>query len=723
MWLLAATEGAAALLSEHQVLVLLVQLALLVGIARLMGGILKLAGQPAVVGELLAGIALGPSLFGALAPDTWNWLFGDSVVQATMFGLSWLGVIFLLIVIGFETDLGIINRFKGAAVAVSAGGLLAPLAVVFFLIQRAPLDWRGEAVEPFVFAGFFALSMSVAALPVVAKILQDLGFLRRNFGQITLAAGMTMDAIGWLLLAALAGIAQDGFDPVALGTSFGGLVVFVVLMAGLGRRFLDWIMRLVMDRGSSLTAALTVTIVAALVGGIITQWLRLEAILGAFLVGIVLATLRHQMDGVGHTIEVITSSFFAPIFFAFSGLRVDVRLLASAEAAIWTAGIIGAAVLAKVIGTLVFGRLGGIRGREGLALGSGLSALGAMGIVVAIVGINLGVVSETGYTVMVVAAITTSVLAPQLLKLVVRGWEIPAEERARLEREELMAEAEILSSRRVLLPTRGGRNSRFAAELMTRVLEDVEVTVLAVDIETSRWRRMLRRTSTERAQPDDVMEALVDHNHRLVRRVAPDAAGAIAAEARLGYDLVVLGASEEERDGVGGLFSNVVDGVLARIGLPVVVVRTPTAHDMVEPRSVLVPVVPTRASRAAEELAYSIASELGGSATAVHIVVRTESQGLVIDEHQVEQAIEVGRELIVTSEALAARLGVTLESDVATATHPETEIVRRAADGFDLLVVGASNRLMSDRSYLGHRVRYIIEHSAVPVVVVAIPST
>lgn len=730
MPLLLAAEGPNALLTEHQVLIFFIQLALLVGVARIMGGLMKLAGQPAVVGELLAGIALGPSLFGSLAPGVWTEVFGDDIVQAGVFGLSWLGVIFLLIVIGFETDLGIMSRFKTAALAVSAGGLVTPLVAVYFLAQHAPGSFRGAGVEPLVFGGFMALSLSVAALPVVAKILQDLNFLRRNFGQITLAAGMTMDAIGWLLLAALAGIAQDGFDPVALGTSFGGLVIFVVVVATIGRRFLDWIMRLVLDRGSSITAAMTITVVAALAGGIVTQWLRLEAILGAFLVGIVLATLRHQMEGVGHTIEVVTSSFFAPIFFAFSGLRVDIGLLGSIEAAGWAAALIGAALAAKIIGTLLFGRLGGILWREGLALGAGLSALGAMGIVVAIVGINLGVVSETGYTVMVVAAITTSLLAPQLLKLAVRGWEIPPEEKARLDREELVAQAEILSSRRVLLPTRGGRNSRFAASLMLQILDDVEITVLAIDIETSRWRRLIRRSMEERPQPDDVLEVLEGSGHRLVRRVAADASAAIADEARLGYDLVVLGASEDEREGIGGLFSNVVDGVLARVEVPVVVVRTPKDHDLEggdsgpdRPPAVLVPVVATRASRAAEELAYSIARELEGSATALHVIVRQDGQGLALDEHQTEDAQVVGKDLLGTSLELASRLGIEVTTDIEQAAHPEATIVDRAASGFDLLVIGASNRLMSDRAYLGHRARYIIENSLVPVVVVAIPAT
>jgi Kef-type K+ transport system membrane component KefB len=209
-----AAEGGAvaAPLGEHEVLVFLVQLALLVGVARFFGWVMKSIGQPAVVGEILAGVALGPTLFGRLAPEAFDWVFGESTVTSVIFGISWLGVIMLLVVIGFETDLGIIARFRKAALSVSAGAFLVPLAAATALAFAVPdtLVGSGSAggggVDRPVFAGFMALALSVSALPVVAKILQDLGYLRRNFGQVTLAAGMTMDAVGWLILATLSGI-------------------------------------------------------------------------------------------------------------------------------------------------------------------------------------------------------------------------------------------------------------------------------------------------------------------------------------------------------------------------------------------------------------------------------------------------------------------------------------------------------------------------------------
>ena len=715
--------GGAAPLSEHEVLVFLVQLVLLIGIARALGGLMKQLGQPSVVGELLAGVLLGPSLFGRVAPGAFDWVFGEETVTSVIFGLSWLGVIMLLVVIGFETDLAIIARFRTAALGVSAGALLLPLGVVAGLSFLVPTSFIGEGTATGVFAGFFALALSVSALPVVAKILQDLGFMRRNFGQITLAAGMTMDAVGWLFLAALSGIAQDGFDPVLMAQSFGGLVVFLALLVTVGRWALDGLMRWVMARGSSLSAALTISLVAAFTGGLVTQALRLEAILGAFIVGILLATLRHQLPQVEHVLETTTAAIFAPIFFAFSGLRVDVGLLNDASAISWSVGQTVVAIAAKILGTIGGGFFAGIRGREALALGSGLSALGAMGIVVAIVGLNLGVVSETGYTVMVIVAIVTSLIAPQLLKFVVKGWEVPADEKIRLDREELVATSEILGSKRVLIPTRGGASSRYAARLISSILDDPEITVLAVDVKSARFRRRLIGGSSD---PTDVIDQLSGVRHRLLRKTAADPAEAIAREARLGYDLVVIGASEADAE--GGMFSNVVDRVLAGVDIPTVVVRFPEVFGEIPeelPHHVLVPVAATRASRAAEELAYSIVGKTGGRATAIHIVNRPEGQGVMLEQNPaVEGAIRTGQAMVGTAAAFGGKLGVMVETAVRVAPNAEAEIVEFAnTRDVDLAVIGAASRPMSNQPFFGHRVTYMIEHSEVPIMIIALPST
>lgn len=715
-------QSSLAPLSEHEVLVFLVQLVLLVGVARFFGWVMKSIGQPPVVGELIAGVVLGPTVFGRVAPLSHQWVFGEATVTSVVFGLAWLGVIVLMVVIGFETDLAIINRYRGAALSVAAGALLLPLAATGAAAFVVPESFVGTGFDRPVFAGFFALAFSVSALPVVAKILSDLGYLRRNFGQITLAAGMTMDATGWLALAALSGIALEGFRPGRLLVSFGGLVAFVILGFTVIRWFLDWLFRFVMSRGSSTTAALSITLVATLIGGGVTQALQLEAILGAYLVGILVAGLRHQLPQVRSILETITAAFFAPVFFAFSGLRVDIGLLDTPTVALWTIGLIGLAVVTKIMGTMIGGFFAGIRGREALALGSGLAALGAMGVVVAIVALNIGVVSVTGYTVMVLAALVTSLLSPQLLKLVVGGWEVPEEEAQRLEAEEVKESSEILGADRILIPTRGGANSRYAAQLVKSVFPESELTVLVVDLAKPRsWIKLFRQeVEGTPADPSDVLAQVPEA--RTINRVDRDPAAAIAREAALGYELVVMGATETGE----GTFSSVIDRVLASIEVPSVVVRFPADQRPSEalPDRVLVPVTATRSTRAAEEFAYSVAKAADGRTFALHVVNRPEGQGMMLEGPAIEEGMQAGQELVAAAAQFGDKLGVNVDTGVRVAPNAEEEIVQFANSGaFDLLVIGAATRALTDRPFYGHRVSYILSEARLPVAVVSLPPT
>lgn len=710
-------------LDEHQVLVMLVQVALLVGLARIMGGLAGRMGQPPVVGELLAGIVLGPSVFRLLWPDGYGWVFGGghTTVDAVVFGLAWIGVILLLLALGYETDLAIIGRFRRASIGVSAGSALIPFVVFFGVAFLVPSEFVGGS-GMMLFAAFFALALSVSALPVVAKILSDLGFLRRDFGQITLAAGMTMDAVGWLILAALSGVALQGsLDVSALITSFAGLVIFLVAAATVGRWALDRLFRMALRGGSSVAAALTVMVVAGLVGGAITQALRLEAILGAFIVGILLGVTRHQLPRAREVLESMTIGFFAPVFFAYSGLRVDFTSLDGA-AAWWLAGVVVLAIAAKVGGTWIGARIGGLDSHQGVVLGAGLSALGAMGIVVAIIGLNLGVLAESSFTVLVMTALITSISAPQFLRLAVRGRDVPEEERRRLEEESLREQSLILGSHRILVPTRGGANSAFAARLLAAAFPRAEVTVLVVEGTSPTVMGRLLRRHEYAADPSEVIDALTGLQHRLVRKRSHDPVTSIVAESVLGYDLLVLGASEDDSD-ERGMFSTVVDRSLARTRLPVVIVRTVGGAPGDLPHRFLVPVSTELSTRAAEELAYAIARSTQGDVTALHVVNRPSGQGMMMETAMEFEARRDAAELVAEAAGLGARLGVSVEPLIRVAPNAVDEILSVAASGgFDMLVLGTSTRPLTDRPFLGHGTSYMIEHSPIPVVIVGLPA-
>jgi Kef-type K+ transport system membrane component KefB len=713
-------------LNEHQILIFLVQIILLVGMARLLGGLMKRLHQPPVVGELLAGVVLGPSLFGVVAGEAHEWVFvAEPVVNSATFGLAWLGVVFLLVVMGYETDLAIIVRFRRTALAVAAGSLILPMVATGGLGLFLAGDLSGVAEpQPWVFAAFFALALSVSALPVVGKILSDLGLLRRNFGQVTLAAAMAKDAVGWLILAVLSGAAVAGVQLDSIAVSFGGLAVFVVLVFTIGRLLLDGLFRWVLARGSDVVVGFSIAAVVALAGGAVTQALGVEAILGAYLVGLTMSRLRHQLPQVRDRFEMITAAFFAPIFFAVSGLRVDLNALADRRTALWTVAVIVVAVAAKIGGTVLSGRITGVGVREGIALGTGLSPLGVMGVVVAIVGFNIGVLDEAAFTILILAAMVTSLIAPAMLRWAVSRWDPPAEEADRLEREALLDTAEILGTSRILLPTRGGLNSVYAARLVSAAFTDAEVTVLVIDVPRRSGARLwMRGWAGAASDHQPVLDALGETEVREIRRVGLDPADVIIEESRLGYDLLLMGASQG--DGSSSLISNVVERVLreTQIRTAIVQVADDGSVPPPSPRNVLVPVSASRSSRAAEELGYSIAQAAGGRAIALHVIDRPDGEGVFIPGGSIEAARTTAEEMLMEARAFGERLGIQVETHIKVAANAEQEILNFARDeSMDLLILGTSNRPLTNRPFFGHRISYMAENATGPMVIVALQS-
>ena len=270
--------------SEHQVLVFLVQLAVLLALARLLGQACKRLGQPAVVGELAAGVLVGPSVLGRISPDAFDWLFpADSVQSGMLFTVGWLGVMLLLVTTGFETDLTLIGRLGRAVLWVTVGSLVIPFAFGVGGGALIPDTFLTVGEDRVIFALFLATALTISSLPVIATILADLRLLRRNFGQLTIAAGMANDVVGWILLGLIAGLVSTGqFEVGDFLTTLGGLVVFLVIAVALGQRIVDRAL-LAMRRTSVGTAGwLTMAIVISVGLGAITQALGVEAVLGAF---------------------------------------------------------------------------------------------------------------------------------------------------------------------------------------------------------------------------------------------------------------------------------------------------------------------------------------------------------------------------------------------------------------------------------------------------------
>lgn len=704
-------------LTEHQLLVFWAQLLVLVATARLFGSVMRRFGLPGVIGELAAGLVLGPSVFGRVWEDGFEWFLPDDPVQSGMLqSVAWLGVGLLLILTGFETDLGLIGRQGRAAVLVSAGSLLVPFAGGLAVGFALPDLFVGEGAERTVFALFIATALAVSSLAVVAKILSELGFMRRDFGQLTVAVGMANDLVGWILLGIITGLAVEGTVSLgAIATKVIGIAVIGALAFTVGQRVVDRTLRRVRRRGENLEGALTVTLIFALLLGVATQWLGVEALLGMFIAGVVLARSRFQQERVVATLETLTLTFFAPLFFATAGLRVDLGLLAEGEALVWAAVVVVVALVTKFVGAYLGGRVASLTRRESVALGAGLNARGALEIIIATVGLGLGVLNETAFTAVVLVPIITSLAASGLLRLAVRGWSGTSEEQARLEREEALSRNVVVREQRILLPSRGTANSIAAAQVLHFAWPpEAEVTVVSVG----------DGHAEESLQP--LVDVLHDRTVELTRIQGDDPAAEILAEAQLGYGVIGVGASDvARRDGV---VTPLVDRLLAGSPVPVVIVRRARNLDRPLPGAftrAVVPVTGSPSSRAAQEVAGNLSAQLGTELLLTHVTVprpataRARAPGGVLWRYETRSVGAVGAGLLERARGHAHELGARARVAEQHGDNPAEEILELAErEEADLVVVGATVRRLDDRPFLGHTVEAVLERSDATVVVV-----
>lgn len=405
-------------LDEHSLLVLWCQILVVLFFARAGGHFARRAGMPRVIGELLAGVALGPSLLGQVWPGGFSWLFPASERQAgLLLGLAWVGIVFLLGMTGAEVDLSTIKRQGRAATLVTIGSLGLPLAVGALVGSILPEFFLGAGAERSVFLMFFAVAFAISSLPVAARILADLGLIDRPFAQVALGVATINDIVGWLLLGVVVGIAESGaFELAPLVTAIVAVVVTGLVVVRFGSAALDRVLTAVEERDGGPAAEITLVVLTLVAVGTITQAVGIEVVIGAFIAGIAIGGSRLAHSTGFKSMEWMTNGIFAPLFFAVAGVRVDLTHLADPEVALWAVVVTLAATVAKVLGSYIGGRAGGVDRRDALGLGASLNARGALEIVVATVGLSLGVIDNRAYTVIVVMALVTTALTGPVLK-------------------------------------------------------------------------------------------------------------------------------------------------------------------------------------------------------------------------------------------------------------------------------------------------------------------
>jgi Kef-type K+ transport system membrane component KefB len=581
-----------------------------------------------------------------------------------------------------------------------------------------PTSLVGGRATRTAFVLFIALALSISSLPVIAKILDELGFMRRNFGQVTVAVGMVNDLVGWLGLGVVAAIGGTRVLSVgAVAFPIVAIVVVLALGALFGQRAVDMLLRRVRRIGGNETDAVSAVVLVAFALAVVLQAVRSDAVLGTYIAGILVGRSRFFQRGTRQHIESMTAGVFAPIFFATAGLRIDLAGLGRHSGLMWAAVILGVAVVSKVAGAFGGARLARLPAREGLAMAVGLNCRGAVEIVIATVGLSLGVLSASAYTAIVLMAIITSLIAPPLLRAVVRDWEGSPEEQARLEREESLARNLLVRPGRLLVVVEPGRAALEAARVVDAVWPpEVAATALLVG---------------DAPESPELVEAMQQRELE-IRRGESDGAQAVLDEARLGYSVIALGSgavSAEEAEGdEAALVSPLADAVLSETSLPVVIVRQERNGERVPLRfrRVLLPVAGGPASRTAEEIAYNLARTMSTSVVVTHVMHRRHERtpALAGARRNHEQPARAANGVVRQALAHAQEHDVPTRTSLRAGPSPAQEIVEEAvAAGADLVVMGTTIRSLEGRPFLGHTVEHVLHTADQAVVVVATPET
>ncbi|AWN53269.1 cation:proton antiporter [Methylobacterium sp. 17Sr1-1] len=689
--------------------VLVVQIVLLLTVGRLLGEAMLRVGQPAVMGQLLAGILLGPSFLGAVWPEAQHWLFPPGRDQkALLDGIAQLGILLLLLMTGMETDLALVRKVRRAALSVSVTGVAVPFGCGFLLGWFLPETMLPHPELRLVTALFLGTALAISSVKIVAMVVREMDFLRRNVGQVIVASAIIDDTIGWVIIAVIFSLAQGGtIDPWEVGRSLAGTLVFLGLSLTVGRRLVFLLIRWANDALQSEAAVITAILVLMGVLALITQAIGVHTVLGAFVAGLLVGQSPILTKRIDEQLRGVVTALFAPIFFGLAGLSADLTILRDPRLLLLTLGLIAIASLGKFAGAFAGGLLGGLRRPESLALACGMNARGSTEVIVASIGLGMGALSQDLFTMIVAMALITTLAMPPTLRWALHRLPLRGEEKERLEREAAEERGFVANLERLLVAADDGAKGRFAARIAGLVAGSRGMPVTVVRLGPDNEGAVLSGAVAEAAHGARDEEAGAVEVTELVRD-AP-AAEAVAEEAAKGYDLLIVGIDPTVAP-EGGLADAVADAA-ERFDGPLSIAAARGAHREDPERaalSILAVVDGTRAARRGAEVAVTLARGAGAPLTVLFLSQGAGPRrltGLATGLGQGDAAAL--RDVL----DLAEQAGLRVRTEVRATRAPEREILRRARAGNrDLIVMGVTRRA-GDGAAFGPLAETVLEAS------------
>jgi Kef-type K+ transport system membrane component KefB len=404
-------------LTHQESIVLFLSLAVLLFTARLLGEIARRFNQPAVLGEILAGILLGPTLLGAINPSFQTFLFPNTgILPIVLKSFLSIAVVLFLFVAGLEVDLSTVWRQGRSAFVVSLGGLIVPF--VFGVLATSliiDLGMTQVVGDPFIYSLFLGTAFAISALPVIAKIMMDLNLYRSDLGMVVISAAIINDLIGWLIFAVLLGMI--GAHSINMTHTIMMTGLFVVGVLFVGRWVLDRILPWIQAQTTGQGAIIGFMLSGALVCAAFTELIGIHALFGAFLFGVAIGDSRHLKERTRVSVEQFVSYFFAPLFFASIGLRIN--FIDNFHLGL-TVLMIVLASLGKLLGCGMAARLSGFSASQSWAIGFGMNARGAMEIILGLLALQAGLIGERLFVSLVIMALVTSMTSGSLMQMIMK---------------------------------------------------------------------------------------------------------------------------------------------------------------------------------------------------------------------------------------------------------------------------------------------------------------